>query len=38
MGACQFITNTSDHIDIMMTVSNTRIDRLKLGVESDEKG
>jgi hypothetical protein len=38
MGACQCITNTSDNIDIKMTVSNTRMHRLKLGVESDEKG
>jgi hypothetical protein len=38
MGACQCITNTSDNIDIKMTLPNTRIHKLKLAVESDEKG
>jgi hypothetical protein len=38
MGACQCIANTSDNIDIKMHVANTRIQKLKLEIESDEKG
>lgn len=38
MGACQCITNTSDNIDIKMSLSNTRLHKLRLEIDSDEKG